>query len=76
MKIFDQPVENTPQNYSTKGREVLCPHCSSDKFLKSSALLNTKGMSFLGLDWANKSAVTLICTNCGYIQWFLNPEDI
>jgi hypothetical protein len=33
-------------------------------------------MTFLNLDWANRSAATLTCTACGRIEWFLaDPEE-
>ncbi|ODA40818.1 hypothetical protein DSBG_2394 [Desulfosporosinus sp. BG] len=32
--------------------------------------MNTATATFLNLDWLNKSATVLICTHCGYIQWF------
>ncbi|WP_242833119.1 hypothetical protein [Desulfosporosinus acidiphilus] len=39
--------------------------------------MNTAGATFLNLDWLNKSATILICTKCGYIQWFAeSPEKL
>jgi hypothetical protein len=35
------------------------------------ALLNTPGMTFLKLDWANATAQCRVCADCGYIHWFL-----
>jgi hypothetical protein len=33
-------------------------------------------MTFLNLDWANRTAATLTCTSCGRIEWFLaDPEE-
>ncbi len=52
------------------GKQVVCNLCENDHFHKGSALLNTRGMTFFGLDWLNESAVTLICNGCGYIHWF------
>jgi hypothetical protein len=38
---------------------------------------NTAGLTFLNLDWANRSAATLTCTACGRIEWFLaDPEEM
>lgn len=66
-----------PGQYRVGGRRVMCPHCNQDIFEEGSAQLNTAGLTFLGLDWLNKSAVILACTNCGYIQWFgKSPEKI
>lgn len=53
---------------------LTCPHCAGEYFERDSAQLNTAGFTFLGIDWANQSALTFICTTCGSIQWFLNPD--
>ncbi len=60
-----------PGAYSSAGKRISCPHCGMDRFAEGSAQLNTAGMTFLHLDWANKSATTLACTSCGRIQWFM-----
>ena len=64
------------ERYTVAERIVTCPHCSNDRFVEGRAQLNTAGMSFLNLDWANRSAATLVCTSCGRIEWFLaDPEE-
>lgn len=60
-----------PGRYSVAEVEVVCPHCKGDTFAEGRAQLNTAGMTFIGLDWANKSAATLACARCGLVQWFL-----
>ena len=50
--------------------QIICTHCKHDYFHKGSAQLNTRGLTFLGLDWLNESATTLVCSRCGYIHWF------
>jgi hypothetical protein len=45
--------------------------CGGDRFHKREALLNTPGMTFLKLDWANSVAQCRVCADCGYIHWFL-----
>ena len=57
-------------SYEVEGRRVTCPHCGGEEFAEGSALLNTVGMTFLELDWANKSAYTLMCAECSRIEWF------
>ena len=65
------------ERYSVAGKSVTCAHCGRDLFIEGRALLNTAGMSFMNLDWANRSAATLACTNCGRIEWFLaDPDEI
>jgi len=48
-----------------------CPVCGNETFRERTTLLNTKGMAFFNLEWANKSAENFICARCGYIYWFL-----
>jgi hypothetical protein len=65
------------QHYSVAGTRVRCSHCGGEDFDAGSALLNTTGMTFLGLDWANRTANMLICTSCSHIDWFLEePERV
>ncbi|MBT3301843.1 MAG: hypothetical protein HOD63_05310 [Bacteroidetes bacterium] len=47
-----------------------CPVCNHDSFWTRETLMNTPGMTILGLDWANKTATNYVCDNCGYILWF------
>ena len=61
---------NGPGKYEVESKLVRCPHCGNEIFAEGEALLNTVGMTFLGLDWANKTASTLMCATCGRIEWF------
>ncbi|NIK68649.1 hypothetical protein [Paenibacillus sp. BK720] len=72
MKLFAKNLKEAkgPGEYSANGITVLCVHCHYNKFEKSYAQLNTAFMSFLNLDFANRSANLLICDRCGYIHWF------
>lgn len=56
------------------GHPLKCPHCGGVNFTHDRAQLNTAGMTFLKLDWLNKSADTFICNDCGRIEWFLNAK--
>jgi len=37
-------------------------------------LMNTKGATFLGVEWANKEATNYVCEQCGYIFWFFQES--
>jgi hypothetical protein len=64
-------------HYSVAGVRIRCPHCGGEDFDTGTALLNTSGLTLLGLDWANRSAHLLICTKCSHINWFLErPEQV
>jgi hypothetical protein len=62
--------------FEVAGKAVRCQHCGGEQFVEGRAQLNTAGMTFLKLDWANRSAATLACVTCGRIEWFLaDPEE-
>ncbi|HMP30585.1 MAG TPA: hypothetical protein PKD85_13350, partial [Saprospiraceae bacterium] len=44
---------------------------SNDIFWFGKAKFNTSTATFFGLDWANKSAHCLVCSECTHIMWFL-----
>lgn len=67
---WEAATENNPVRYSINDRPVKCPHCGGEDFAAGTALLNTAGAEFLNLAWANRSATTLLCAECGNIQWF------
>ncbi|PHR60621.1 MAG: hypothetical protein COA43_05570 [Robiginitomaculum sp.] len=49
-----------------------CTVCGHDEFSTRKTLLNTKGLTFFGLDWANEEALNYICSSCGFIHWFID----
>jgi predicted nucleic-acid-binding Zn-ribbon protein len=70
-RLKEQEEKASGHKYQSEdGVQVVCVHCKHDHFNRESALLNTRGLTFLGLDWLNEAATTLICTRCGYIHWF------
>ena len=38
--------------------------------------MNTVGMTFLDLEWANPEAINYICEDCSYIYWFMENPTI
>ncbi len=76
--IFDSTAEvHFTNTYHLEGKSVTCMHCGGQEFDRGSALLNTPGMTFFGLDWANRTATILSCRRCGRIEWFARaPEEI
>jgi DNA-directed RNA polymerase subunit RPC12/RpoP len=61
----------TPQSYDVDGKPVVCHHCGHREFHYRKTLLNTPTMSFLQLDWLNRTAHNYICAKCGHIMWFI-----
>ena len=66
---------HAPGGYVSCGKRICCEHCGHAEFNEGSAQLNTAGMTFLGLDWANRTATTLMCAACGRIQWYGKRPD-
>lgn len=59
---------------SIKGKTLKCSHCGGEDFKKSEAQLNTTFLTFLDLDWLNRTANVFICHACGKLEWFLQPS--
>lgn len=53
------------------GHELRCPVCGHDEFWKRKTLMNTPGLTLLGVEWANKEAENYVCDSCGHVLWFL-----
>jgi DNA-directed RNA polymerase subunit RPC12/RpoP len=68
IKGFKAGLE--PGEFSVGGRPVRCPHCGERQFAPGRALLNTRGATLFNVEWANPVATTLICAECGRIEWF------
>ena len=68
----DAGLPMTPGAYMLAGKKIGCPHCENDEFIQGSAQLNTTVTSaMLGVDY--RKVHTLICTECGYLQWTMQP---
>jgi predicted nucleic-acid-binding Zn-ribbon protein len=63
--------EDQAARFLAAGMEVACPQCHNNLFRSGRAQLNTAALSFLNLDWANRSATTLVCSQCSLVSWFL-----
>lgn len=57
--------------YEIAGKPVRCSHCGGSHFDERKGLVNTTSMTFLGLDWADRTAKVLVCQGCGHLEWFL-----
>jgi predicted nucleic-acid-binding Zn-ribbon protein len=62
----------SPRKSHLRAREpsFRCLICGGEQFWDRTVQLNTSGMEFLGIEWANESATGLICTDCGYVHEF------
>ena len=62
--------DKSPRQLTVKGNKLQWSICSGTYFTYRKSMLNTRTLSFLNLDWANKNADNYICNKCGYIFWF------
>ena len=53
---------------------ITCQICEGDLFRVRNVLLNSSGMEFMRLAWADESATGLICWRCGYVHLFVNKD--
>jgi len=59
------------KEYVIHGKRIICDHCRNEKFWNKRTLMNTPGMTLMGLEFLNKAAETYICTECGHVTWFM-----
>lgn len=62
--------EEAGDRYVVAGKQACCPHCGGERFYERDMLLDGRGLSFLGAEWASKSATALVCTACGHVDLF------
>jgi hypothetical protein len=75
MGIFSALTGANEPNYVTIGsRAFQCMFCAGDRFWYRSVKMNTGGMEFLDLGWANQSSHGLICVTCGYVHEFMGDN--
>lgn len=75
QKIADEMNREKEQSkigrrYKVNDIEISCVQCNHNKFELGKALLNTRGLTFLDVEWLNNSATTLICKRCSFVHWF------
>ncbi|MFT3877352.1 MAG: zinc ribbon domain-containing protein [Propioniciclava sp.] len=52
------------------GTPFVCRVCGHDRFIQREIKMQTTGLTFLDLDWLNRSADGVICSRCGYVHMF------
>lgn len=68
--MFFKDDSSNAQAVVINGHELVCPVCGGKLFYQRETQMNTAGMTFWGLDWANTNALNYYCSECGYIFWF------
>jgi hypothetical protein len=50
---------------------LACHVCGGLLFARREIKMTTTGMTFMDLDWLNKSAEGVICVRCGFVHTFM-----
>jgi len=58
------------QRFKAAEKQVACAHCGGVDFTSQEILMNTRAATFFNLDWLNRTASVLICSQCGRLEWF------
>ena len=61
MHVFVRPAQ----------RFLSCHACEGLVFAQREIKMTTTGMTFLDLDWLNRSAEGAICVRCGFVHTFM-----
>lgn len=59
------------ETFVVLGKPVKCHHCGHDHFVEGRAQLHTAGLTFMKLEFLNATSATLMCTQCGHLEWFM-----
>lgn len=70
MGIFGR---EEPEIVEVLDKPLRCQVCSHDKFFTRKAQLQGQVLAFFNLDWASPTCTCVICSQCGYVHWFV-PE--
>ena len=59
---------------SVAGKELRCTYCGGKEFEARRAVMDTRGMTFFGLSWANRGATEYVCGSCHFVMTFADPR--
>jgi predicted nucleic-acid-binding Zn-ribbon protein len=71
MSLFGK---EEPETVEVKGKPFRCQACGNQTFWQQRAQLHSGVATFFNVEWASPNCICLICSDCGYIHWFL-PQD-
>lgn len=66
--------EKIISKHKIAGNILQCPICGHDEFWTRKTLMNTPGLTFFGLEWANRASTNYVCNSCGHVLWFLSKN--
>ena len=76
IKAAVKAFGRTPVHFAVAGKQVICGHCGGAEFDCREVRLNTRGATFMKLDWLNRGAAALTCKSCSRIEWFNETPEL
>ncbi|MGD0579844.1 MAG: hypothetical protein ABSC08_13050 [Bryobacteraceae bacterium] len=53
------------------GKPLTCLVCGNNCYHERGSMMNTRVREFFNVAWTGDKATNFVCTNCGYVFWFL-----
>ncbi len=75
LREVESLASESASRRTVAGHPLRCPVCGHDQFWKRRTLMNTPGLTFFGVEWANRQAENYVCERCGHVLWFLRDES-
>ncbi len=63
--------KNEPESIEVNGKPFHCQVCHNDTFWQKEAQLHSGVATFFNLEWTAPTCTCVICSQCGYVHWFL-----
>jgi hypothetical protein len=70
MGIFGK---EEPETIELNGEPLRCVVCQHAAFYQRKAQLHSGVATFFNVEWASPTCLCLVCSECGYIHWFVPP---
>lgn len=56
-------------------QSLYCIHCQYEEFERREGIMATTFLTFFRFSFLNESAVCFACKRCGFIHWFIKPQE-
>jgi hypothetical protein len=63
-----------PDTITVLGKPLRCQVCKNITFYQRRAQLHAGVATFFNMEWASPTCDCMVCSQCGYVHWFLPVE--
>ena len=71
MEFKEIPLPDNSIQVTLDGKLLTCPACGNNCYHERTSMMNTRLREFFNVAWTGDKATNFVCTNCGYVFWFL-----